>query len=115
ALRLPRLELLWLAALPFLAFLPTMPDARRGQEPALLVQPNVSETEQFTPQSLAQLEEAQTDQTLRGVMLGGQRPPEVVVWPEEPAPLYYYQDATFRNLIDRLAQTIHEYLLFGTV
>src|ERR1700722_7276438 len=45
ALRRPRLELLWLAPLPFLTFLPPMPDAHRGHQTALLMQPDISETE----------------------------------------------------------------------
>src|ERR1700729_1983727 len=42
-LRRPRQELLWLAAMPFLIFLPPMPDQRHGRETALLLQPAISE------------------------------------------------------------------------
>ncbi len=115
ALRRPRVELLWLAALPFLAFLPTMPDAHRAQETALLLQPNVSETEQWTTDSLQRMEQEQSMETLRGVLAAGKRPPEIVVWPEEPAPLYYYQDARFHDEINQLAKATHAYLLIGTV
>jgi apolipoprotein N-acyltransferase len=115
ALRRPRLELLWLAALPFLTFLAPMPDARRGHETALLLQPNISETEEWTTDSVLRLEREQEIQTLRGVLVAGQRAPEIVVWPEEPAPLYYFQDPHFRDETDRLAQAAHAYLLTGTV
>ncbi len=115
ALRRPRTELLWLAALPFLIFLSPMPAEHRGQEPALLVQPNISETEQWTTDSVLRLEEARMSATLRGVLMAGQRPPEIVVWPEEPAPLYYYEDAHYHDEIDRLAQAARAYLLIGTV
>ncbi len=115
ALRRPRFELLWLAALPFLTFLPVMPDARHATETALLLQPDVSETEEWNPDSVIRLEREQALQTLRGVMAAGQHPPEIVVWPEEPAPLYYYQDPQFRDVVDQLAQGTHAYLLIGTV
>ncbi len=52
---------------------------------------------------------------MRGVMLGGARPPQIVVWPEEPAPFYYYRDPQFHQAIDRLARAAHAYLLIGTV
>jgi apolipoprotein N-acyltransferase len=115
ALRRSRLELLWLALLPFLTFLTPMPAGRRGQESALLVQPNISETEQWTPESISHLEEQQVQQTVRGVMIGGQHPPEIAVWPEDPSPLYYYEDPTFHDIVTRLAESAHLYLLFGTV
>jgi apolipoprotein N-acyltransferase len=115
ALRRPRVELLWLAALPFLAFLPAMPDARPGKERALLVQPNISETEQWTGDSVIRQEDALADATLRGVLMAGERKPEIVVWPEDPAPLYYYQDARFHDEVKRLALATHAYMLVGTV
>src|SRR5579871_5699334 len=44
----PRIHLMWLLILPFLIFLPPLPDARRGAESAVLVQPNISEDAQWT-------------------------------------------------------------------
>jgi apolipoprotein N-acyltransferase len=79
------------------------------------VQPNISETEQWTTDSVRRLEEQQVLQTMRGVMVGGRRPPAIAVWPEDPSPLYYYQDPAFHDIVDRLAQSAHLYLLFGTV
>ena len=51
ALRLlgrPRKELAWMAALLLLFLLPPLPDAQPGRETALLVQPDLSETEDWT-------------------------------------------------------------------
>ena len=115
ALRRPRQQLLWLAVMPFLIFLPAMPDQRRGRETALLLQPNISETAEWTTDSVESTEREQAIQTLRGVLVAGQKPPEIVVWPEEPAPLYYYQDAHFRDAVDKLASATHAYMLLGTV
>jgi hypothetical protein len=47
----------WPAA-AFLVFLPRLPDAQRGHETALLVQPNISETEEWTAESVDRAERA---------------------------------------------------------
>ena len=114
-LRRSRLELLWLLPLLFLVFLPQMPSAQRGREAALLAQPNISETEQWTRQSLDQLERDQMTLSLRGALIETRQPPSIVVWPEVPAPFYYYEDRAFRAYVDALARATHAYLLLGIV
>jgi apolipoprotein N-acyltransferase len=114
-LRRSRLELLWLIPLPFLTFLPVMPAAERGRETALLVQPNVSETEEWTSASLDQMIRDQLMLSLRGVLVEAAHPPSIVVWPEVPAPFYYYEDERFRAYVDNLARTTRAYLLLGIV
>jgi apolipoprotein N-acyltransferase len=42
-------------------------------------------------------------------------PPELIVWPEVPAPLYYYEDEQFRAYVNSLARMTHAYLLIGVV
>jgi apolipoprotein N-acyltransferase len=115
ALRRPRLELLWLLPLPFLTFLPSMPRSERGRDVALLQQPNLSETAQWTPESLDQMIREQLALSLRGVLAEVARPPSIIVWPEVPAPFYYYEDERFRTYIDNLARTTRAYLLLGIV
>ena len=53
--------------------------------------------------------------TLRGALPQNATPPSILVWPEEPAPYYYEEDAGFRDYVDNLARTAHAYLLLGTV
>ncbi len=115
ALRRPRPELLWLLVLPFLAFLPPMPPALRGQNTAVLLQPNVSETEQWTEESVHREEDQLTALTERSELIEAGRPPVIAVWPEIPAPFYYYDDMRYRNQMDTLARTTHAYLLIGDV
>jgi apolipoprotein N-acyltransferase len=115
ALGRSRLELLWLILLPFLIFLPHLPPAQRGRETALLTQPNISETEEWTPESIDQMQREQVALTVRGVLAETRRPPSLVVWPEEPAPLYYEEDPRFRSYADNLARATHAYLLIGLV
>jgi apolipoprotein N-acyltransferase len=115
ALRRSRLELLWLALLPFLGFLPNLPPAARGRETALLSQPNISETEQWTSQSLDQMERNQVTLSLRSALMQDDKPPSIIVWPEVPAPFYYEEDARLRSYIDTLARSANAYVLLGIV
>jgi apolipoprotein N-acyltransferase len=115
ALRRPRRELLWLALVPVTILLPRMPDARPGDEVALLVQPNLSETVEWTEQSLDDFEQHLVELSLRGVLADIANPPSIVVWPEMPAPLYYSEDAKFRKYATDLTKTTRAYLLTGVV
>ena len=129
-LRRPRLELLWLLVLPLLGFLPPMPPAVRGQDSAILLQPNVSESEQWTQESVHRTEEELAALTERSALIeaGPQAdtevperrylaypPPSILVWPEIPAPFYYYDDGPYRTLMDHVARATHAYLLIGDV
>ena len=114
-LRRPRLELLWLLPVPFLIFLPPLPAAERGSDAALLVQPDISESEEWTQDSVYRMEDRLAALTLRSVLVESSRPPALVVWPEVPAPLYYDQDARFHNAMDNLARATRAHLLLGVV
>jgi apolipoprotein N-acyltransferase len=114
-LRRSRLELMWLLPLPFLIYLPYLPGATRGREVALLAQPNISETEEWTTDSVHRMESEQAALSVRSALIESTRPPSIVVWPEVPAPLYYEDDSQFRQTIDNLARTIRAYLLIGVV
>ena len=115
-LRRPRLELAWLAPIPMLLLLPRMPSAKPAQDAALLVQADISETQEWTPETFERTLREQAALTLRGVLQqSGAHSPSIVVWPEVPAPYYYEDDATFREYVDNLARMTHDYLLLGTV
>lgn len=114
-LRRSRIELLWLAGVLLLPLLPSLPPAERGRDTALLAQPNLSETEQWTGESLDRMVREQLALSLRGVLEQSGRPPSIVVWPEVPAPFYYYEDPRFRNYVDNLARTARAYILLGIV
>src|SRR5205085_330328 len=40
---------------------------------------------------------------------------DLLIWPEVPAPLYYYDDAGFRELAGELARATRLHFLLGTV
>ncbi len=114
-LRRPRVELAWLLPLPLLILLPAMPPAERGNHGAVLLQPNISETEDWTPTALDRAERRQVSVTLESALRQAAQPPELAVWPEVPAPFYYYDDPRFRRYVDELARTAHTSLLVGVV
>jgi apolipoprotein N-acyltransferase len=114
ALRRPRLELLWLVLVPFVSVLPPLPNAQRGHDTALLVQPDMPVDQDYTTESLEHTEHALADLTARSVAIQV-HPPEIVVWPETPAPFYYAEDPHFRDLMNNLARSTGAYLLFGEV
>ena len=114
-MRRPRVELFWLAPILLLPLLPPMPPAERGRETALLLQPNISETEQWTAESVDAMKRRQVMLSLRGALSETAQPPSIIVWPEVPAPLYYFEDPVLRGYVDNLARAAHAYVLLGIV
>ncbi len=114
AMRRPRMESLWLLPLPFLIFLPHLPDAERGRQVAVLVQPDISESEQWTAEKLERTERNLVRLAVQAMATGAERP-AVIALPEVPAPFYYYQDPGFRGLIDGLARTTQASVIAGVV
>ena len=47
----------------------------------------------------------QARSTLRSLLSRDPNPPAIVVWPEVPAPFYYYDDPHFRDYVDGLARS----------
>jgi len=112
-LRRERKHLYWLAIVPGLLLLPDLPARETPTESALLLQPNMSEEEQWTPASAAQERDHIIRESLDAAQSDGNE--QIVIWPESPGPLYYYRDPTFHQEAMQLAQRTHAYFLFGTV
>ncbi len=106
-LRRPRMQLAALFALPLLWLLPAIPENMKATEEALLVQPNVDPEIEWTPEL-----QDRTERDL--VSLSDAAAARLVIWPELPAPLYYYSDPDFRREANSIAAR-HGYFLFGTV
>ena len=112
-LRRPRWQLLWLILLVPIAVLPRLPDWKRGEQTAILVQPRISEAEAWTPAFVNKVERALVNLSMQAVLTDRQ-PPDLVVWPEAPAPLYD-DDPLFRDVAATLAREAKTYLLAGVV
>ena len=106
-LRYPRRKLLPLLALFALWLLPAIPQGIPASKDALIVQPNIDPEMDWT--------DALRDQTGRQLTaLSNALPTPLVIWPELPAPLYFYNDPVFHETATELARR-HGYFLFGTV
>ena len=106
-LRQPRVRLVPLLALPLLYLLPEIPQGLPATETALVVQPNIDTEENWNTAS-----QEQTEHQL--MELSNALPAPLVIWPELPAPLYYYDDVDFRHDAQEIAAR-HGFFLFETV
>ena len=111
----PRVQLAWVVVLPLMVLLPPMPYAGRGHDAAVLLQPNISETEDWTPVTVDRMQRRQVALTLQTALSQRTDPPTLAVWPEVPAPLYYDEDPRFKNYLDTLAKAARMSLVVGVV
>src|SRR5579875_721979 len=95
-LRYPRKRLFPLAALAVLFFLPAIPENIPRTDSALVVQPDINPDLQWT-----QLLQEKTERELSAISEAF--PSRLVIWPELPAPLYYYDDPEFRRAAASIA------------
>ena len=113
-LRRPRRQLLWVVALPLLMLLPRLPDLHRGNQIAILTQPNISETETWTPQTVQAMERRLLYLSMNAVLADKHQSADLVVWPEVPAPLYA-DDPEFLRMAAKLSRPAGAYFLTGVV
>ena len=106
-LRQPRIRLAPLLILPFLYLLPQIPQRLPADQKALMVQPNVDTEEEWTSAA-----EERTERQL--AVLSDALPAQLVIWPEMPAPLYFYSDVDFHRIAQEIAER-HGFFLFETV
>lgn len=106
-LRYPRIRLAPLLALPLLWLLPSLPEGVPATDTALIIQPNIDPGIEWTG-----ILQEKTGQQLS--LLSEAIPAPLVIWPELPAPLYYYNDPAFHDAAAEIARH-HGYFLFGTV
>jgi apolipoprotein N-acyltransferase len=106
-LRRPPKHCAWLASLVLLPLLPVLPSARAGTEPVHIVQPNIDTEAEWTPESIAQLEQ-------RMIALSKPADAPLIVWPEAPAP-FYPSNESFRKYMGDLARDAQAPILMGGV
>ncbi len=110
-LRRPRTQILWLLVLPGLWLLPRLPAFERGDAAAVLVQPNIDDDTDWTPDLLSRTEQQLTRLSLNSAV---SHDVDLIVWPEVPAPFYDY-DPNFTGLMAAIAKTAHAAALTGVV
>jgi apolipoprotein N-acyltransferase len=107
-LRQPYRNLAWLLALPLLWLCPALPAPIPGSETAMVVQPNIRDVDAWTRPMLEQ-------RTISMARRSISQPAGLILWPEVPAPFYYYTDPEFAEAARTVARTAGAYFLFGTV
>ncbi len=112
-LRRPRVQLAWMLLLPLLYLLPALPAPQRGDATAIVVQPNIPEDTEWTPQTFERTEQRLAVLTL-GPIMNRQHAADFLVWPEVPAPLYD-DDPALHQLAANLARESHASFLLGVV
>jgi len=106
-LRYNRTRLLPLLSLPLLWLLPPILETTPASQSALVVQPNIDPSVQWTA-----LEREKAERRLS--LLSEIYPAPLVIWPELPAPLYFYDDRDFHEAATNIARH-GSFFLFGTV
>ncbi|HYP05258.1 MAG TPA: apolipoprotein N-acyltransferase, partial [Bryobacteraceae bacterium] len=113
ALRRRRRELVWLALVVVLAVLPPLPSPKAPTRVAATVQPNIEERDNWTRPEVDALHQRLEIMSLQA---GLAKPrPDVLLWPEMPAPMYYFQDTKLRERVNTTARTLGSTLVIGTV
>jgi len=115
ALKRPRKQLAWLLGIAVLWALPPVELGKAPDRQAAVLQPNF-DANQSWPEAEKERMLRQTSYMTLAEALDPARPAvDLVVWPEAPAPLYYYNDESFRTQAGTLARLAAAPFLFGTV
>lgn len=114
ALRRPRIQLLPLALLLILAVLPTIPSPEQANVEAVSVQPSIRDRNDWTSPEAVALAKQMELLTL-AASYSSKSKPALILWPEVPAPLYYYDDQWFHERLTDMVRTIGTETIIGTV
>ncbi len=117
-LRRPRRELAWLLALPLLWLAPALPQGEVGDHTARLVQPNIHPDDvidgwspQDADQHLRRMFQLSIGESGAG---SGATSPELLIWPEYSAPLYYFDSPRDRSAVEAVARASGAHFIFNT-
>lgn len=115
ALRRRRAELAWLLPLVLLWLLPPVERRSAYDREAVAVQPGVAADARWDEEALRAMTRRLAMRTLERALDPARPPASLLLWPEVPAPFYYYDDAQFRREATETARLARAPFLFGTV
>jgi apolipoprotein N-acyltransferase len=115
ALRRRRLELAWLLPLVVLWGLPPLEQRNVYDREAVAVQPNVAADARWDEETLRATTRRLALRTLQTALDPARPAAALLLWPEVPAPFYYYDDPQFRREATETARLARAPFLFGTV
>lgn len=113
-LKRPRRDLLWLILVVVPFALPPLPDQVKSTDSAVTVQPNIPEEKDWTRTDVDTLHERLSYLSMQAYMSAPGKV-SLILWPEAPAPLYYYDDPQFRDYVSRLARAMQATIVVSTV
>jgi apolipoprotein N-acyltransferase len=111
----PRREAAWLLALPLLYLLPPVPTGARGAQQAVYVQPNVPVETEWTPEQREAINRRLESLSLSAGIRSGDPPARLIIWPETPAPLYYFEDPGLKARVATISRLTQSYVVAGVV
>ncbi len=114
-LRRPRIELAPLAVLLLLFAAPALPTVEQPRQQAATMQPNVPQDARWDDASITRLLQRVFRASLSAALDPSQPKPDLILWPESPAPFYYQADPIFTDEARRLARATRTHFLFGAV
>ncbi|HUS05811.1 MAG TPA: apolipoprotein N-acyltransferase, partial [Bryobacteraceae bacterium] len=114
-LRRPRIQILPVLLLPAMLLLPPLPPPTRGTESAVSLQPNLREDKEWYQNEVVSMQKRLEYLTLQSALDPRLPAPKLILWPEVPAPLYYYTDTGFRDGVTNMARLSRTRVLIGTV
>lgn len=115
ALRQGRRESAWLLPFAGILLLPSYRPSNAPVESVVSLQPAIAESDSWTEGEKDRMVSQLSYRTLAEALNPQKPKPRLVLWPEAPAPLYYYQDAKFRQQAGELARLIQAPFLFAGV
>ena len=114
-LKRPRVELAPILLVPALMLLPALPDAVEPDRQVAAVQSNFEESRAYTRAEMANELSHLSILTTGQVLQPGLPRPELLLWPEVPAPIFYSTDGATRTATEALARNNQIPFLFGAV
>lgn len=113
--RRSRREFLWLAPLVLLYLLPSVELKVTPREQAAALQTNVAGDASWSAEETRRTLNQFSLLSLQETLDPSKPKPSLLLWPEAPAPLYYYDDPAFRTLATETARLAATPFLFGGV
>ncbi len=115
ALRRSRKELLWLLFLPVLLLLPAIALKNPPTSQAVAMQTNIDGDARWTDEVKDRTVKILSLATLAEALDPSKQKPALLLWPEAPAPFYYYDDPGFRQQVTEVARLSGAPFLFSGV
>ena len=82
---------------------------------AVSLQPAIPNRDDWTREQADELQRRLEYLSLQSALGPGLPKPNLILWPEMPAPIYYFEDTALRDRVQSMARTADTHVLMGTV